>query len=158
MLEYADVVWDNITTQDEIELEKIQQEAARIISGGTRLASLQNLYNETALEPLKNRRIKHKLTNFYKMYNSTSPSYFCTLIPSSIGDSSAYSLRNSNNIRSIQCKSQLFSRSFLPSTINLWNNLPESVRTAPSLSAFKANLNKDKKNNSPALLQCRAAV
>jgi len=145
ILEYADVVWDNITTQDEIELEKIQQEAARIISGGTRLASLQNLYNETALEPLKNRRTKHKLTNFYKMYNSISPSYLCTLIPSSVGDSSAYSLRNSNNIRSIQCKSQLFSRSFLPSTINLWNNLPESVRTAPSLSAFKANLNKDKK-------------
>ena len=73
ILEYADVVWDNITSHDEIELEKIQQDAARIISGGTRLASLQNLYNETALEPLKNRRTKHKLTNFYKMYNSISP-------------------------------------------------------------------------------------
>ena len=73
ILEYADVVWDNITAQDEIELEKIQQEAARIISGGTRLTSLQNLYNETALEPLKHRRPKHKLTRFYKMYNSLSP-------------------------------------------------------------------------------------
>jgi len=145
ILEYADIVWDNINTQDEIELEKIQQEAARIISGGTRLASLQNLYNETALEPLKNRRTKHKLTQFYKMYNSLAPPYLCTLIPSSVGERSAYPLRNSNNIRSIQCKSQLFTRSFLPSTINLWNNLPESVRTAPSLSAFKANLSKDKK-------------
>jgi len=101
ILEYADVVWDNITTQDEIELEKIQQDAARIISGGTRLASLQNLYNETALEPLKNRRTKHKLTNFYKMYNSISPPYLCTLIPSRVGERSAYPLRNSNNIRSI---------------------------------------------------------
>jgi len=81
ILEYADVVWDNITTQDEIELEKIQQDAARIISGGTRLASLQNLYNETALEPLKKRRTKHKLTNFYKMYNSVSPPICAHLSP-----------------------------------------------------------------------------
>ena len=144
ILEYADVVWDNITAQDEIELEKIQQEAARIISGGTRLSSLQNLYNETALEPLKQRRTKHKLTLFYKMYNSLSPPYLSALIPSSVGETTAYPLRNSGNIRSIQCKSQLFTRSFLPSTINLWNALPESVRSSPSLSTFKANLNKDK--------------
>ena len=53
ILEYADVVWDNITTRDEIELKRIKLEAARIISEGTRLSSLHNLYNETALEPLK---------------------------------------------------------------------------------------------------------
>ena len=78
------------------------------------------------------------------MYNSLSPPYLSALIPSSVGETKAYPLRNSDNIRSIQCKSQLFTRSFLPSTINLWNALPESVRSSPSLSTFKANLNKDK--------------
>ena len=56
LVEYADVVWDNISKADEGDLEKIQHEAARVISGATRLVSLNNLYIETALEPLKDRR------------------------------------------------------------------------------------------------------
>ena len=55
LLEYADVVLDNITQAEEDDLEKIQHEAARIISGATRLVSLNNLYMETALESLKDR-------------------------------------------------------------------------------------------------------
>jgi len=44
ILEYADVVFDNMTTSDSDDLESIQAEGARIITGATRLVSLQNLY------------------------------------------------------------------------------------------------------------------
>ena len=37
ILEYADVVWDNLTQLEEEDLEKIQLEAARIIFGATKL-------------------------------------------------------------------------------------------------------------------------
>ena len=37
LLEYADVVWDNCTQYEANELEKIQHEAARIVSGATKL-------------------------------------------------------------------------------------------------------------------------
>ena len=36
ILEYADVVWCNITKYEEDELEKIQLEAARIVTGTTK--------------------------------------------------------------------------------------------------------------------------
>ena len=124
LVEYADVVWDNISKAEEEDLDKIQHEAARIISGATRLVSLSNLYIETALEPLKDRRRKHKLILFYKMFNSMTPSYLSSMIPSRVGDTTTYPLRNSGNIRNIPCRSQLLSNSFLPSTISSWNTLP----------------------------------
>ena len=37
ILEYADVVWNNCTQYEVNELEKIQNEAARIVTGATKL-------------------------------------------------------------------------------------------------------------------------
>jgi len=66
ILEYADVVFDNMTTSDNDDLKSIQAEGARIITGATRLVSLQNLYRETGLEPLQERRRKHNTSFFTK--------------------------------------------------------------------------------------------
>jgi hypothetical protein len=41
-------------------LENVQVEAARIVTGGTRLVSLSNLYIETRWEKLKDRRERHR--------------------------------------------------------------------------------------------------
>ena len=43
VLEYADVVWDNCTKYEEEELKKIQLEAARIVTGTTKLVSIDKL-------------------------------------------------------------------------------------------------------------------
>ena len=46
LLEYADVIWDKCTLYEKQELDKIQNEAARITTGITKLISLDCLYNE----------------------------------------------------------------------------------------------------------------
>ena len=69
LLEYANVVWDNCTQYESNELEKIQIEAARIVTGATKLVILHSLYTETGWESLTSRREKHKLTLYYKMQN-----------------------------------------------------------------------------------------
>ena len=61
ILEYADVVWDNCTQYEINALEKIQIEAARIVTGTTKLVSLDKLYQETGRETLEDRRKKNKL-------------------------------------------------------------------------------------------------
>ena len=43
LLEYADVFWDDNTTYLVDKIEKVQMEAARIVTGGTRLVS----FNQT---------------------------------------------------------------------------------------------------------------
>ena len=67
LLEYADVVWDNCTQYEVDELEKIQIEAARIVTGATKLVSIDSLYTETGWETLASRRLNHKLLLFFKM-------------------------------------------------------------------------------------------
>ena len=52
LLEYADVVWDNCTQYEVDELEKIQIEAARIITRATKLVSIDSLYTETGWDTL----------------------------------------------------------------------------------------------------------
>ena len=64
VLEYGDVVWDNCSQQNSDLLESVQIEAARIITGLRRNSSKSNLYTELGIEPLSERRQKHKLILF----------------------------------------------------------------------------------------------
>ena len=67
ILEYGDVVWDNCTQQEKQDIEKIQIEAARIVTGTTKLVSINSLYEETGWETLETRQNNHKLTLFFKL-------------------------------------------------------------------------------------------
>ena len=93
ILEYADVVWWNLTKYQEDELEKVQLKAARIVTGTTKLVSHDNLYRETCWETLNSRRKQHKLTLYYKMINNLTPPYLSSLFPHCWGDMSSNSLR-----------------------------------------------------------------
>ena len=145
MLEYADVVWDNCTDYELKALEKIQLEAARIVTGATKLVSFENLYKESGLEKLEVRRSKHKLCLFYKMSNNISPDYLSTL-------------QRFHNLLKIQLViiyvtlriyANLFQEQnciinhFLPSSIKLWNDLSFEIREAPSFTSFKYQVNKN---------------
>ena len=98
LLEYGDVVWDNCTQYEKDELERMQHEAARIATGTTRLVSLDSLYNEIKWESLQKRRNDHKLSLLFKMKNNLTPEYLSSLLPQNVGNTSRYSLRNSDNL------------------------------------------------------------
>ena len=140
ILEYADVVWDNCTQQQSNYIEKIQLEAGRIVSGTTKLVELDKLYKELGWLKLSERRDLHKLFSFFKMENGLAPLYLTDLITPRVGDTSAYSLRNSENYLSVQAHTRTYAESFLPSTVQAWNNLPASIKSANTLTAFKQRL------------------
>ena len=144
LLEYGDVLWDNCAQYEKEELDKIQNEAARIVTGATKLVSLLALSNETQWDSLDDRRRKHKLTLFYKMKTNLCPEYLSSLIPPTVGNISRYNLRNANDLQTIKTSSVLYYESFLPSSVRAWNSLPSEVRQLESLSSFKHFLNKDK--------------
>ena len=124
-------------------MDKIQNEAARIVTGCTKLVSIRNLYEETKWESLEERRKKHKLTLFYKMVNNFTPSYLSSLVPQPVNAASAYNLRNQNNIQSIATRTNYYFNSFLPSTIREWNSIPLDTRNSGSIETFKRKLNRD---------------
>ncbi len=61
LLEYSSVVWDNCSKGDKERLENVQIEAARIITGATKLCKIENIYIETCWDTLQIRRDRQKL-------------------------------------------------------------------------------------------------
>ena len=141
ILEYADVLWDNCTQAEKQELEKIQLEAARIATGATKLVSIQKLSEDIGWEELYSRRKKHKLVLFYKMVNNIAPLYLSSLVPPLVQSVSHYSLRNANDLQSVNSRTTQYFISFLPSVIRDWNSLPCADRNVKTIDSFKRYLN-----------------
>ena len=131
-------------------LEKLQLEAARIVTGLTSYASTQSLYLETGWEKLKIRREVKKLSLFYKIMKEDAPEYLLDLIPPTVAETNNYNLRSSQNIYQTSSRLSLYQESFIPSSIKLWNSLDLSVRNELSLNMFKLKIKqKYYKNKSP---------
>ena len=143
LLEYANVVWNNCTQYESNELEKIQNEAARIVTGATKLASLHSLYADTGWESLASRREKHKLILYYKMQHGMTPEYLSSLVPPTVGSTARYPLRNESDLQTVPAKSQQYFNSFLPSVTRAWNGLPEEIKNAETITTFKYKLNRN---------------
>ncbi|MCG8034058.1 MAG: reverse transcriptase family protein [Candidatus Thiodiazotropha taylori] len=143
ILEYGDIIWSNCTQYQKNELDKIQNEAARIATGTTKLISLNALYQEVNWDTLDQRRENHKNTMFYKMVNHLTPHYLSSLVPRPVGAASRYSLRNSNSLQTIDARTNQYYHSFLPSSVRAWNNLPNEARQCSSVNSFKHFLNRN---------------
>ena len=125
------------------QLDAIHVEAARIITGATKLCSIDNLYRELGWESLQSRRNKHKLVVLYKILHGSAPNYLADLIPPTVQETTRYSLRNSDHIQNYRTNTNLLLDSYFPSTIRAWNNLPTEIKNATSLSIFKFLLNRN---------------
>ena len=145
LLEYSNVVWDNCTQYEVNDLEKIQNKAARIVKGATKLTSLQSLYIETGWEIFASRRQKSTLVLFYKMQNAMTPEHLSSLAHPTVGSTPRYRLCNESDLHTIPARSQQYSHSFLPSVTRAWNRLSEETKTSPSITTFKHKLNRDVK-------------
>ena len=53
LLEYSDTVWENCSAESKKLLEAIHTKAARIVSGATKLRSIDKLFLHLGWEPLK---------------------------------------------------------------------------------------------------------
>ena len=111
LLEYGDVIWDKCTQYEKRELDKIQNEAARIATGATKLVSLDTPYSEIRWETLEQSRKNDRLTLFYKMRYSLAPQYLSSLVPESISNVS------NHNLRGINARTTQYQQSFLPTAI-----------------------------------------
>ena len=140
ILEYSSIVWDGCSQQDSESLERLQNEAARIVTGLTRSVTLENLYAECGWTSLAERRKQNKLAFMYRSVNRLVPSYTSDLIPPEVRETTNYPLRNQNNIVTPFCRTELFKRSCIPSSVNMWNSLDDSLRNKTSLNSFKYNI------------------
>jgi hypothetical protein len=94
ILEYASTVWDGCNENDKHLLEKMQYEAARVVTGLTRSVSIERILREIGWVFLSDRKIMHKLITVYKAHQNKVPNYLLNLFPNSVANSTPYFLRN----------------------------------------------------------------
>lgn len=75
---------------------------------------------------------------------NTAPIYLSSLVPQCVSIISLYSIRNSNDLRTIDARTTQYYNSFLPPWIRNWNNLPVEGRQSASVNSFKLSLHKYK--------------
>ena len=140
LLEYASVVWDGCTQYEKTKLERIQYEAARLVTGLTRSVSIENLIKEIGWLSLSERRHFQKAVTMFKIKNGLAPDYLNKFLPPLVSDRTPYNLRNASNVSTVRRRTELFARSFMPSAVELWNSLPAAIQNINSLDNFKRAL------------------
>ena len=65
----------------DLDVQKVQLYAARIVTGLLIITLRTSLYFETGWEPLVNSRDRSKLSKMYKIYNNLVPSYLKEITP-----------------------------------------------------------------------------
>ena len=90
------------------------------------------------------RRKVHKLILFYKIVYGLAPPYLLDLLKPCFPPQASYPLRNQDGLTfSIpQARTSSYIKSYIPSTIKLWNNLPLHIRNLPTLSSFSQSIKK----------------
>ena len=71
------------------------------------------------------------------MDHGLAPIYLSNILPLHVEDVSSYRLRNAGNYVGNHANTRTYADSFLPWTIQAWNNLADSVRSADNLAKFK---------------------
>ena len=137
-LDYGDVIYHNQRSDLMDLIEQVQYKAALIVSGCWQGTNRDKLYEELGWESLSQRRWHRRLTTFYKITNSLTPSYLNEHIPEQVEPN--VSLRR-HAVRTPRCRTSRFANSFFPFCLSEWNSLDDSIKVSPSLSEFKTKLN-----------------
>jgi hypothetical protein len=80
----------------------------------------------------------------YKIINGLTSDYMYDMIQPYTENINDYNLRqqiSGDNIRLPFCNTVSYSKGFIPCTLRLWNGLPASTTSSPSLNIFKTRLN-----------------
>ncbi|KAL4226412.1 hypothetical protein ACF0H5_014395 [Mactra antiquata] len=129
-LEYCSSIWHPWQKSLSHSLEKVQRSAARyVMADYDYTSSVTKMLQILDWQTLHQRRLHSSLIFFYKIINQKVAVDSYHLIPT----------RNLNYNPS-QFHSNYYNNSFFPRTIKLWNSLPLSVKSSPSLELFTARL------------------
>ncbi|MEW8548097.1 MAG: reverse transcriptase family protein, partial [Candidatus Thiodiazotropha sp.] len=136
-LEYASTAWDPYTQTNINKLEAVQRRAARFVTGDYHTtSSVSDMINDLGWETLQQRRTQAKLVMMYRITHGLIDIPATQLLHPAALSTRGHSMRYLVPF----CRIDAYRCSFFPSGIRLWNQLPESIATAPTLETFKGGL------------------
>ena len=132
ILEYGSSVWDPYASGLQEELDKVQNRAARFVTGNyTREeGSMTGILEKLKWESLKKRRKDNRLILLYKGLKGKARIPIDDIVPKTRRCRNQHSMAfqiPSASIEAYKC-------SFFPQTIRDWNNLPDSLISSAEMS------------------------
>jgi hypothetical protein len=85
-----------------------------------------------------------KLKNVCKAHQNNGTNYVLDILPKSDAYFTPHFLRNENNYVTIARRTQIFTKSFIPSSVELWKYFEDHIRHAGSLYILFLNLDSKK--------------
>jgi hypothetical protein len=137
ILEYGGTVWCNINKGEQDQLEEIQLNAIRIVTGTKKGTSHRELREEMGWPSLKERRTFQCLSQLYKIIHRMAPDSLSDILPMAIDQRNPYGIRSSQNLDIPRAKSEAYANSYFPQVCRLWNELPKESKNSTSLEEFK---------------------
>ena len=77
------------------------------------------------------------------MTKNMTPNYLTGYLPPLVTDTNPYHLRNILERKPPRSRIELYEKSFFPSTTELWNDLPDFIKTSSSIGQFKRYLSEN---------------
>jgi hypothetical protein len=142
IIEYGEVIYDNLTLSRSNQLELIQRRAALICTGAYKHTEHLILLKELGWEPLADRRKQHRLTAYYKLLKGHAPEHIKPLLPQTVASQTTYNLRNKEKLRPRFTRLKSSQNSFFPKTAKDWNNLSHEIKNLSSITKFKRAISK----------------
>ena len=81
-----------------------------------------------------------KTNLFFKIKNNITPDYLRRLLPEDAGKNINYNWKYSQDIQLPKPSKNYFLKSYIPSSIKLWNEVTENIRSIAEADTFKTNL------------------
>ena len=128
---------DNIDKTLADKLQKLQNGAARIITGAPYTRHTSNVLSDLKWSTLAHKKKYQKAILIHKIVNGHTPTYLTDMFEKQFG-TTVYNLRFSScNIQIPKVRTKTYDDSFAVSGAMMWNSLPNAFKTEKSLSEFK---------------------
>jgi hypothetical protein len=132
---YCPLVWHACGQSNTKRLERLQLRALRFVFNDAE-SSYESLLERADMPSLELSRIRSLGIEVFKAINHLSPPFICDLFKSKI-PSHSYNLRNPN-LKKSHCRTTQFGlNSFTHNAINVWNSLPNEMRSTSDFTIFK---------------------
>ena len=76
----------------------------------------------------------------FKIKSGLPPDYLNNILYSLVAERTSYHFRNARNVSTVRRRTELFAKSFLPSTVKFWISLPTTLQNINSLESFNKAL------------------
>ena len=136
--DYGDLIYDSSSAENLERLQKLQNRAARILTGSSLREHRQHMFEKLQWLSLQNRRFLHKCIMIYKCLNKLAPSYLYDRIFKN-KNIHTHNTRRCNDLRPQRTpRTATYAKSFEVSGPLAYNALPDDIKNSTSLKQFSS--------------------